>query len=632
MSNGRDGPSDGPTGRGGFRPEDFASLPTVHHPTLSPSGDAVAYYYDETGRDELYVQPVDGGERRRVSDGEVPRDAAWHVDWLDERRVLFHRDEAGDEQNDVVAIDVETGETEVLVAPDGQALLFGVAPDGRYLVYASDEHEQMNLYRYDVDSGGTTRLTAHDRPVWGGLVSPDAERVAYVTNESPDLDNRDAYVVDADGSETRRLDVGLEGAECAPGGWFPDGERLLVTDDSGGRSRVGVYDLREDGLEWVTDGASEERAVAVTADGRVVTARTREAAVAPVLYEGPGAEGRELDLPEGVAEYGYVPDGDLVTGDGRLLVPHATASDPRGLYLYDLDADESRTLLEPSYGEFDPDDFVDAEYVTYESGGVPEWCESGETYEIGALLYDAREGPGAGADATALPGVVWVHGGPHVQARKAFSPYVQFLVAAGYTVLQPNYRGSDGRGREFRHAIHGDWGGMEQADVAAGGRWLADREWVDAERVAVMGGSFGGFSTYTQLVRYPELWAAGVAWVGITDLPALYEESMPHYRANLERQLGDPEANADLWRDRSPVTHVDEMRAPVLVVHGVNDPRCPVSQARRFRDALLERGWEDGEDGDFEYVELGEEGHGSTDQAQKRRRFELLADYLDRRL
>jgi dipeptidyl aminopeptidase/acylaminoacyl peptidase len=173
---------------------------------------------------------------------------------------------------------------------------------------------------------------------------------------------------------------------------------------------------------------------------------------------------------------------------------------------------------------------------------------------------------------------------------------------------------------------------MEQADVAAGGRWLADREFVDADRLAVVGGSFGGFSTYTQLVRYPDLWAAGVAWVGITDLPALYEESMPRYRANLERQLGDPEENGALWRDRSPITHVGNLSAPLCIVHGVNDPRCPVSQARRFRDALLDRGLEAGEDGDFEYEKLGAEGHGSTDRKQKRRRFELLGAFLDRRL
>jgi dipeptidyl aminopeptidase/acylaminoacyl peptidase len=89
---------------------------------------------------------------------------------------------------------------------------------------------------------------------------------------------------------------------------------------------------------------------------------------------------------------------------------------------------------------------------------------------------------------------VMVHGGPHFRASKRFNLYVQFLVSRGYAVFQPNYRGSTGRGRSFEHAIHGDWGGMEQADVAAGGRWLMDRAWVDADRVAVFGGSYGGYS------------------------------------------------------------------------------------------------------------------------------------------
>jgi len=134
-----------------------------------------------------------------------------------------------------------------------------------------------------------------------------------------------------------------------------------------------------------------------------------------------------------------------------------------------------------------------------------------------------------------------------------------------------------------------------------------------------------------QLVTYPSLWTTGVAWIGMTDLPALYEESMPHFQAMLEQQLGDPEANGDLWANRSAITHVENIEAPVFVIHGVNDPRVPISQAREFRDALEERrGWTEGED--FEYEELTEEGHGSTDVSQKIRAFELLGDFLDRRL
>jgi dipeptidyl aminopeptidase/acylaminoacyl peptidase len=199
-------------------------------------------------------------------------------------------------------------------------------------------------------------------------------------------------------------------------------------------------------------------------------------------------------------------------------------------------------------------------------------------------------------------------------------------------VLLPNYRGSVGRGREFQQAILGDWGGREQEDIAAGGRWLGDREFVDEDRLAVFGGSYGGYSAYCQLTMHPEIWQTGVAWIGITDLQLLYEESMPHFKATLEQQLGDPEENADLWRERSPITHVENMEAPVFVVHGVNDPRCPISQARTFRDALLDEGWEMGPDGDFEYEELEEEGHGSSDAEQKVRAFGLIGEYLNRRL
>jgi dipeptidyl aminopeptidase/acylaminoacyl peptidase len=196
--------------------------------------------------------------------------------------------------------------------------------------------------------------------------------------------------------------------------------------------------------------------------------------------------------------------------------------------------------------------------------------------------------------------------------------------------LLPNYRGSTGRGREFERAIHGDWGGDEQADIAEGGRWLLDREWIDGERVGVFGGSFGGYSVYCQLTQYPTLWTTGIAWVGITDLHELYEDDMPHFKHQLRTQMGDPEENYDLWRDRSPIEHVDATERPICMIHGVNDQRCPIEQARLFRDALQDRGWIDGED--FEYNELGDEGHGSTDIQQKIRAFEILSDYLDSEL
>ena len=149
--------------------------------------------------------------------------------------------------------------------------------------------------------------------------------------------------------------------------------------------------------------------------------------------------------------------------------------------------------------------------------------------------------------------------------------------------------------------------------------------------MVVYGGSYGGYSANWQLVQFPDLYAAGVTSVGVSDLRDIYENTMPHFRTELmEKYLGAPEENPELYDQRSPVAHLDAIATPLLIVHGVNDPRVPVSQARILRDRLEAAGYEAG--ADFEYEELGEEGHGSTDIDQKIRSLELLDDFLERRI
>ena len=616
--------------------EALASLPSFFHPAASPSGDRVAFYYDITGRNELHVLDVETGEHRQVSDGEVPRDAKWFFRWdATGDWIYFQLDDAGDEQHDIHALSFD-GEHEVVVEPDGQASIAEPSPDGRYLLYASDEREQLNVYRYDTETGDSEQLTAYDQPVWGASYSPDGDRIAYAANETDDLDNSDVYVAsvahsatesrppaggDTDGSDPRRLDIGETGAEATPAGWHPEGDRLLVFDNSEDKSRAGVYDLEADAVEWLGDGAYVEEPVAFTPDGdRALAVRTRRAAKVPVVYDLETGESREFDLPDGWVKFPQTPS-ETFLADGRVLLSQSTPTSRPRLLAYDLETDEQEVLVDAEYGDIDPDAFVDAEYVTYEST---------DGLEIGGLLWDARQRPSADPDATDQPGLVKVHGGPHFQSAMYFDEYAQFFVSRGYSVFAPNYRGSTGRGREFKYAIRGDWGGMEAEDIAEGGRWLMDREWIDEDRVAVYGASYGGYSTYVQLTRYPGLWATGMARVGMTDLLALYESSMAHYQTSLEKQLGDPEEKREFYRERSPITHVEAMEDPILIAQGENDPRSPIGQARRFRDALEARGWEAGED--FEYEELGGQGHGSTDTDQKIRANRLMAEYLDERL
>ncbi len=604
--------------------DELAQLPTLAHPTVSPDGERVALYYDITGRNELHVLDIETGELSQWSSGEVPRNARWFVEWDDDgSRVFFHVDEDGNEQNNIHVMH-EDGTTHELVSQPGQVAFSG-SHDG-WVLFASTRDGQMNLYRHD-DDGELTKLTEYERAVWGGRISPDGEQIAYATNETDDFDNKDVYVMNADGSNQRNLEIGEVGAEAAPVGWHPDGDRLLVSDNTEDLARAGVYELESGAIEWYGDGSHEESPVGFLDDGRVVVTRDRDAATLPVVYDSPES-GRELDVPDGVASFGLYPPEQLTDSEGRLVFTQTTPTRRPELVAYDLNTDETERLIEAEYGPFSPADFADAEYFTFASDGIPETPQRAVVHdpykelEIGALLYDSGERPS--------PLIVNPHGGPRARDTKRFNLYTQVLVSQGYSVLQVNYRGSTGRGREFVEELIDDWGGAEQGDVVVGTEVALERyDWLDSDEVVVFGGSYGGYSAYWQLVQYPDAFDAGIAWIGLTDLEDQYENTMPHFRTELmEKYLGTPAENPELYRERSPVTHVENLDAPALLVHGVNDRRVPVSQARIFREALSEAGYEEGTD--FEYQELGEEGHASTDQDQKLRMFELLADFLDR--
>jgi dipeptidyl aminopeptidase/acylaminoacyl peptidase len=610
--------------------EELASLPTRAHETVSPGGDRIAMYYDASGRNELCVLDVETGELSQVSDGEVPRNARWFIRWdADGESVYFHLDEAGNEQNDIHRLGLD-GTHEPVVELEGQTILTDVSGDGEHLLLGSTQGGQLNVYRHDVAADETVQLTEYDRAATPGEFSPDGSLITYTTNESADFDNQDVYVADVDGSNARSLDIGDTGAEASFADWHPDGDRILVGDNTEDLTRCGVYDLNTGSVEWHGDLAVEESPVAFVDEGRFVAQRTRRAATVPVVYDLATGESREFDLPEGVAS---VPGtGEPVLDDGRVILGHTTPTQRSDLLAYDLETDEYEVLVAADYGGLDPDVFVDAEYFEFASDGTPETPARAvehdpyETLDIEGIFYDSGERPS--------PLVVKIHGGPPAQDQLSFDLYTQFLVTRGYSVVQVNYRGSTGRGRAFKRAIYDDWGGAEQGDIATGAEHvLEEHGFLDEDRVAVFGGSYGGYSAYWQMVQYPDLYDAGIAWIGLTDLSEMFETTMPHFRTELmEKNLGTPADNPDLYEARSPITHVDNLSAPLFVIHGVNDRRVPISQARRFRDALREHGYEEGPDSDFEYEELGEEGHASTDQEQKLRAFELMNEFLTRRM
>lgn len=601
--------------------EELARLPSFAAVTPSYSGDKIAFYWDKTGRFELYVMDLHTREVTQATDGQAPKGLRAGIVWTrDDAAIVYARDKDGDEQNNLFLLDRESGQVRQLNDdPRTQEYPGAVHPDNGRMAVMSNRAGQMNVHTLDLETGEWTQLTDFAAPASAGKWSKDGQWLALETNESTNLKNEDGYLLRHDGGEVKKVFSVREGSRESLADWHPDGRCLAVSSDSGGTSRPGILDLASGELRWFGQDGVDEYAGEFSKNGEwLLTLRNEDSSLQPLLYRVETGEARELALPPGLAT-----SGGFVLDDTKLLIQHSAANRRPDLLLYDLATDTYETLLSAEYGAIDPALFVPDEYVHYPSY---------DSQLVPALLYKPH---GAEDGGEKLPAIVHVHGGPTGQFFRGFDLYAQFLVASGFVVLEPNVRGSTGYGVTWRDCNIKDWGGGDLEDVAAGAEYLKSLPYVDPDRIGVFGGSYGGFMSFIAVVKKPDLFKVGVPWIGITDLHKLYDEDMEHFRYYFRQQMGDPEEDFALWRDRSAIEFADRLKAKLLILHGTNDPRCPITQARIFRERILALGKREGTapDDDFEYHEFADEGHGpSGDIAGKIRTYKLVADFLQRRL
>ncbi len=222
------------------------------------------------------------------------------------------------------------------------------------------------------------------------------------------------------------------------------------------------------------------------------------------------------------------------------------------------------------------------------------------------------------------PAIVYVHGGPSSQHMNGFNRSVQYLVNNGYVVIAPNYRGSTGYGKDFEERNRFDMGGGDLCDVVAAADFLLSSGYVDRDRIALMGGSYGGYMTMMGLTKRPEIWAAGVAIVPFVNWFTELAHEDPALREWDLATMGDPVANRRLYEDRSPIFSIDRIRAPLLVLAGGNDPRCPKEESDQIEQAILACG------GVVEYKFYEEEGHGFSRLENSIDSFERTVAFLDK--
>jgi dipeptidyl aminopeptidase/acylaminoacyl peptidase len=584
---------------------------------FSPDGHQIAYITNTTGQFNIWRQAATGGWPWQVStfDRETPRQVLWSGDG----DLIGQADTNGSEQYQIFSIPAAGGLVGYFTSrPDVQYEVQpeALAPDGRSLAYSGNDREptDSDVLIRDLRTGETRRVLANGRYNLAANWSPDGRYLAVVDVRS----NTDLHLwlLDAATGEAREALPHEDECFLVPGPWLPDSSGFYVVSDRG-RDFKGVarYSLASDEMRWVITHEWDVEAVELGHDGRrLVWAQNESGRSQLYVCDDGGTALRVAGLPLGVIEQ------MRLTPDGRMLAVRInSATAPAEVYVLTLGplgtqgAPRLRRLTHGMLGGLAPEDLIEPElvsYPTFDGRQIPAW------------LYRPR----GASQLEPAPVVLSIHGGPEAQERVEYRAFYQYLLARGIGILAPNIRGSTGYGTSYQKLIHRDWGGAELKDIEAAAQYLQALPWVRADRIGVYGGSFGGFATLSAVTRLPDYWAAAVDIVGPSNLLTFVRSVPPTWRRLMAAWVGDPDADADLLRERSPITYVDNVKAPLLMLQGANDPRVVKAESDQMVERLRQMGRE------VEYEVFEDEGHGFVKSTNRLRGFWLAAEFFERHL
>jgi dipeptidyl aminopeptidase/acylaminoacyl peptidase len=580
----------------------------------SPDGRTIAFVSNISGRNNIWLVSVEGGwpTQLTVSD-QRQTSPAWSPDG---KWIAYISDYDGDEQWDIFFVSPKTGQVvNITKTREISEESPTWSPDGRYLAYTV-KPKTSSVFEIDIfdtlmrDTKHLTTGTPKDKmnvnPVW----SADSKRIAYTQQQAKGTDSNIFVAEVATGKNT--LLTPHEGEHLYAANEFsPDGKSLLITSNAGnGYDNVGLLDLTSKTINWLTQDKWEISAGNFSHDGKSVTWTANVDGNTDIyLHDLAAGKITSLPLPKGVngpggAESAFTRDGS------QLLYHHNGPTSPNDVWVYSMADGKSRQITNSLVAGVRSEDMVEPFLIHYPS-------RDGK-WTISAFVYV----PYNMARSRQNAAVVYVHGGPTSQTVNSFSRIIQHLVNQGYMVIAPNYRGSTGYGKEFQQANLFDMGGGDLQDVLAAADWIKQTGYLDPKKIALMGGSYGGYMTMMGVTKAPDVWAAGVPIVPFVNYFTEIANEDPVLREMDLATMGDPEKNKELFHDRSPIFFVDQIKAPLLLLAGGNDPRCPKEEAQQVVDAVKKRG------GVAEYKEYENEGHGFSRVENQIDAYRRVSDFL----
>lgn len=593
--------------------EDFFRNPEKTDFQISDDGTQLAYLSTYERRLNLFVRPLGKGEAKRLT-SETDRSIAGFF-WGSDDLLLYLKDAGGNENFHLYGIDRQTGEERAYTPFENvRCQIIDTLPDraGEVLIGLNRRNPQIfDLFRLDIHSGELT--LEYENP--GNVMS-------YVTDHEGEL----RLLIATDGVNNTFLFREKGDDEFSPVHttnfretvsplFFNFDNRSLFASSNLGRDKAAIvlmdpktfseleviYDRHDVDVERL--GYSRKRQVITSA--RYVTWKVFHHHLDAVF------EGIYDDLKDQIGE-GY--EVALVSHDkaeSKFVVRSYSDKSLGHYYLYDVAAGQLFELAAVS-DWIDEDEMADMRPVTYQTR---------DDLTIHGYLTVPR-----GLKAQDLPVVVNPHGGPWVRDVWGYRAEVQFLANRGYAVFQMNYRGSTGYGRRFWESSFKQWGRKMQDDITDGVRWLIEEGIANPERIAIYGGSYGGYATLAGMTFTPELYACGIDYVGVSNLFTFMKTIPPYWEpmlAMMYEMVGHPEEDRDILKAASPVFHVDRIEKPLFIAQGANDPRVNQAESDQIVEALRQRGVE------VEYMLKKDEGHGFANEENRFDFYRAMEAFLE---
>lgn len=589
--------------------QQYLSIKSAGGPSLAPDGKRLFYITNVSGTSQVWMIDLPNGTPKQVTNYE---DNVGFVRYSPKGDALvFGKARGGDENTQFFWMNPDgTGIKQLTDDPKVRHNFGGWSKDGARIYYASNKRDRnwFDIYSMEVASGEEKLIYQNDGSNSFAAASDDGSKIIVLRSSVRfSLDN-DLYLVDAKTGEARHL-TPHDAATVYGDVEFLDNDTIFLgTNATGEFIAPAKMNLTTGKIEPLGTAAWDLDATAFS-DDRKMFAHTVNREGFSEFYVAPansfGKNGAAIKLPA----QGIVGGLNFSRDNSKIAFTFVSAKHHTDIWLYDLRAKKLTQVTKSDRAGIDDKTFIAPELIKYKTF---------DGREIPAWYYKPKTTNGK------LPVIVSVHGGPEGQERPGFNPLYQYYLSRGYAVLATNVRGSTGYGKTFAALDNVRLREDSVKDLAFAVEWLKTAGGADAKRIAVMGGSYGGYMTMAAITLYPDLWAAAVNTVGIVNWETFLKNTSGYRRRQREVEYGFLDKDIEFLRAISPIAKVDRIKTPLFVIHGKNDPRVPYTEAEQIVKVLKDRG------AIVQYKLFDDEGHGISKLKNRLELYPSVADFLDK--